>query len=64
MHLPLMLRLKELFEYSLMHLYLDKKQLSEEQVRIFNLYRLRLEHNIPAVQLDLPPLFRLVNEVR
>ncbi|MNI48179.1 homoserine kinase [compost metagenome] len=61
-YLPLMLRLKELFEYSLMHLYLDKEQLCEEQVRIFNLYRLRLEHNIPVVQLDYAPLYRLVNE--
>lgn len=43
MKLPLFLRLRELFEYSLMHMYWDSKELSEEQVRIMNLYRMRLE---------------------
>lgn len=58
-YMPLLLRLKELFEYSQMHLYSDKEKPSEEQVRLFNLYRMRLEHNISAVQLDYAPLFRL-----
>jgi Ser/Thr protein kinase RdoA (MazF antagonist) len=58
-YLPLLFRLKELFEYSQMHHCIDNEKLSEEQVRIFNLYRMRLEHNIPAVQLDYAPLFRL-----
>lgn len=43
--LPLFLKLKEIFEYSLMHMYLNKERLTEEEVRILNLYRLRLEHN-------------------
>ncbi|MNB82429.1 homoserine kinase [compost metagenome] len=59
---PLLFRLKELFVYNLMHLYLNKDELNEEQIRIFNLYRMRIEHNIPAVQLDYDRLQRLVNE--
>ena len=34
--LPLFLRLKELFEYNLMHMYWNHEELSEEQVRIPN----------------------------
>lgn len=43
--MPLFLELKELFEYSLMHMYWNKDNLTEEQVRIMNLYRIRLEYN-------------------
>ncbi|MBE5106525.1 phosphotransferase [Bacillus thuringiensis] len=43
--LPLFVRLKEIFEYSLMHMYWNKEELTEEQVRIMNLYRLKLENN-------------------
>jgi Ser/Thr protein kinase RdoA (MazF antagonist) len=50
-HLPLVLKLKELFNYSLMHMYLDQDKLTEDQVRIMNLYRLRLEHNYPVLKL-------------
>ena len=42
--LPLFLQLKELFEYNLMHMYWNHKELSEEQVRILNLYRNRIEY--------------------
>ncbi|GBF75379.1 hypothetical protein PA598K_03782 [Paenibacillus sp. 598K] len=42
-HLPLMLQLKQLFDYNLMHLYWDAESLSEEQVRLLNLYRMRIE---------------------
>lgn len=44
MQLPLFLKLKELFEYNLMHMYWNSKELSEEQVRILNLYRSRIEY--------------------
>lgn len=43
--MPLFFKLKEIFEYSLMHMYWNKDDLSEEQIRILNLYRLRLENN-------------------
>ncbi|MFD1848895.1 phosphotransferase enzyme family protein [Oceanobacillus bengalensis] len=43
--LPLFMKLKEIFEYSLMHMYWDKEKLTEEQIRIMNLYRMRLELN-------------------
>ncbi|WP_195571411.1 phosphotransferase enzyme family protein [Paenibacillus sp. 1001270B_150601_E10] len=43
---PLFYRLKELFEYALMHMYWNKEQLTEEQVRILNLYRMKLENPI------------------
>jgi len=43
--LPLFMKLKELFEYSLMHMYWNSEALSEEQVRIMNLYRIRIEQN-------------------
>lgn len=43
MKLPLFLKLKQLFEYSLMHMYWNSEELSEDQIRILNLYRYRLE---------------------
>lgn len=43
--LPLFMKLKELFEYNLMHMYWNAKELSEEQVRILNLYRSRMEYS-------------------
>ncbi|MDR4984560.1 protein kinase [Bacillus cereus] len=42
--LPLFIKLKEIFEYSLMHMYWNKEELTEEQVRIMNLYRMKLEN--------------------
>ncbi len=49
--LPLFLKLKEMFEYSLMHMYWNKEEITEEQMRIMNLYRLRIEHEIPVISL-------------
>ncbi|WP_025025591.1 phosphotransferase enzyme family protein [Caldalkalibacillus mannanilyticus] len=43
--LPLFIKLKEVFEYSLMHMYWDKEKLTEEQIRIMNHYRIRIEQN-------------------
>jgi len=43
MNLPLFLKMKQLFEYNLMHMYWNTNELSEEQVRILNLYRYKLE---------------------
>jgi len=43
--LPMFIKLKEIFEYSLMHMYWDKEELTEEQVRIMNLYRMKIENN-------------------
>lgn len=43
--LPLFMKLKEIFEYSLMHMYWDKDHLTEEQVRIMNHFRKRIEGN-------------------
>ncbi|TDL33163.1 protein kinase [Jeotgalibacillus sp. S-D1] len=43
--LPLFIKLKEIFEYSLMHMYWDKEQLTEEQIRIMNHFRMRIELN-------------------
>lgn len=43
--LPLFIKLKELFEYSLMHMYWNKEKLTEEQIRIMNHFRIRIEHN-------------------
>ncbi|QFT89629.1 homoserine kinase [Bacillus sp. THAF10] len=43
--LPLFIKLKEVFEYSLMHMYWNKEKLTEEQMRIMNHFRLRIEHN-------------------
>lgn len=41
--LPLFMKLKELFEYSLMHMYWDKEKLTEDQMRIMNHFRMRIE---------------------
>ncbi|MBG9939704.1 phosphotransferase enzyme family protein, partial [Bacillus tropicus] len=41
---PLFIKLKEIFEYSLMHMYWDKEELTEEQIRIMNLYRMKIEN--------------------
>lgn len=43
--LPLFIKLKELFEYSLMHMYGDKEKRTEEQIRIMNHFRMRIENN-------------------
>ncbi|WP_273851920.1 phosphotransferase enzyme family protein [Guptibacillus spartinae] len=43
--LPLFIKLKEVFEYSLMHMYWDQDRLTEDQVRIMNHFRIRLEHH-------------------
>lgn len=43
--LPLFIKLKEIFEYSLMHMYWNKEKLTEEQIRIMNNFRLRIEKN-------------------
>ncbi|RBN55896.1 hypothetical protein DSD18_14530 [Bacillus thuringiensis] len=48
---PLFIKLKEIFEYSLMHMYWDKEELTEEQVRIINLYRLKLENNYSLINM-------------
>ncbi|HBT73991.1 MAG TPA: protein kinase, partial [Lysinibacillus sp.] len=42
--LPLFIKLKEIFEYSLMHMYWDIEKLTEEQIRIMNHFRIRIEH--------------------
>lgn len=47
--IPVFLKLKEIFEYSLMHMYWDQRKLSEEQVRIMNLYRIRIEQGHPVI---------------
>lgn len=44
-HLPLFIKLKEVFEYSLMHMYWNKEKLTEEQIRIMNHFRMRIERN-------------------
>lgn len=41
--LPLCIKLKEVFEYSLMHMYWNKERLTEEQIRIMNHFRMRIE---------------------
>lgn len=43
--LPLFIKLKEVFEYSLMHMYWNKEKLTEEQIRIMNHFRIRIERN-------------------
>jgi len=43
--LPLFIKLKEIFDYSLIHRYWDQEKLSEEQFRIMNHLRIRIEHN-------------------
>ncbi|PER29908.1 phosphotransferase enzyme family protein [Bacillus cereus] len=49
--LPLFIKLKEIFEYSLMHMYWNKEELTEEQVRIMNLYRMKLENKYPCINI-------------
>lgn len=44
--LPLFIQLKEVFEYSLMHMYWNKEKLTEEQIRIMNHFRRRIEENV------------------
>ena len=43
--LPLLIKLKEIFEYSLMYMYWDPANLTEDQLRIMNHCRLRIEGN-------------------
>ncbi|WP_234998444.1 phosphotransferase enzyme family protein [Salirhabdus sp. Marseille-P4669] len=49
--IPLFIKLKEIFDYNLMHMYFDKENVTEDQVRILNLYRMRIEQNqsIPII---------------
>ncbi|TXR58365.1 phosphotransferase enzyme family protein [Bacillus sp. AR18-7] len=47
---PLFIKLKEIFEYSLMHMYWDKEELTEEQVRIMNLYRMKIENKYTYIK--------------
>lgn len=54
--LPLFLKLKEIFEYNLMHMYWKIDELSEEQIRILNHYRIRLENNYHALHFDVNDL--------
>ncbi|WP_246364131.1 phosphotransferase enzyme family protein [Halobacillus locisalis] len=42
--LSLFIKLKEVFEYNLMHMYWDKEKLTEEQIRIMNHFRMRIEY--------------------
>ena len=49
--LPMFIKLKEIFEYSLMHMYWDKEELTEEQVRIMNLYRMKIENNRSLIKI-------------
>lgn len=44
--LPLFIKLKEVFEYSLMHMYWNKEELTEEQIRIMNHFRMRIEKKL------------------
>ncbi|MES5894049.1 phosphotransferase [Bacillus cereus group sp. RP43] len=48
---PLFIKLKEIFEYSLMHMYWDKEELTEEQVRIMNLYRIKIENKYTYINM-------------
>ncbi|RWZ54526.1 protein kinase [Halobacillus fulvus] len=43
--LPLFIKLKEIFEYNLMHMFWDIENLTEEQMRIMNHFRMRIEMN-------------------
>ena len=43
--LPLFITLKEIFEYSLMYMYWNQQKLHEEQIRIMNHFRIRIEQN-------------------
>lgn len=47
---PLFIKLKEIFEYSLMHMYLNIEKLTEEQIRIMNLHRIRLEQKYSIIE--------------
>ncbi|PHF97900.1 protein kinase, partial [Bacillus toyonensis] len=49
--LPLFIKLKEIFEYSLMHMYWNKEELTENQVRIMNLYRMKLENKDSLIKM-------------
>ncbi|PFL24374.1 protein kinase [Bacillus cereus] len=49
--LPLFTKLKEIFEYSLMHMYWDKEELTEEEVRIMNLYRMKIENKYTYINI-------------
>ncbi|MCU4929274.1 MULTISPECIES: phosphotransferase enzyme family protein [Bacillus] len=48
---PLFIKLKEIFEYSLMHMYWVKEELTEEQVRIMNLYRMKIENKNTSINI-------------
>jgi Ser/Thr protein kinase RdoA (MazF antagonist) len=48
---PLFIKLKEIFEYSLMHMYWNKEELTENQVRIMNLYRMKLENKDSLIKM-------------
>ncbi|WP_394173388.1 phosphotransferase enzyme family protein [Guptibacillus hwajinpoensis] len=50
--LPLFLKLKEVFEYSLMHMYWDKEMLTENQIRLMNNFRVRIERNHSLLNAD------------
>ncbi|KMM39294.1 phosphotransferase enzyme family protein [Guptibacillus hwajinpoensis] len=50
--LPLFLKLKEVFEYSLMHMYWDKEMLTEDQIRLMNNFRMRIERNHSLLNAD------------
>lgn len=50
--LPLFIQLKEMFEYSLMHMYWDQDKLSEEQVRIMNHFRVKIENGYTLLNLS------------
>ncbi|HDR7862227.1 TPA: protein kinase, partial [Bacillus toyonensis] len=40
-----------IFEYSLMHMYWNKEELTENQVRIMNLYRMKLENKDSLIKM-------------
>ncbi|MEK4080018.1 phosphotransferase enzyme family protein [Solibacillus sp. FSL K6-1126] len=50
--LPLFIKLKEVFEYSLMHMYWNKERLTVEQIRIMNHFRMRIEKNHSFLDTD------------
>lgn len=50
--IPLFIKLKEVFEYSLMHMYWNKEKLTEEQIRIMNHFRMRIENNYNLLDID------------
>lgn len=51
--LPLFIKLKELFEYNIMHMYWDKEKLTEEQIRIMNHFRIRIELESSFLKADI-----------